>query len=473
MTQEPAERPGAPSAVHDAYYKGFVFVLLVSFSPLKMFTYALPALFTCWMLLRTGQRVISTRPAAILCIGAATAPVFYALVVDEFLGLNYVLALITYSSFLPVIVLDGRLFSSPGLLRRLLLVSSVMIAFEGAYGMVQAIYGVSQTGAFSGGNGDYVDGTIHPSLSAEPTFSNPMFAVNMALMILACLSLPDVFKGRRRAYLLVGTAALVLASVVHVLVFLVAALVGAYVLTRTRTRVRTRSRSSYRNIVIVLALGGGLVYVALPEDVSGIMSVAESAVDLETLSVPRAVMLYRVFTDLPAAAPHQPFVGLGPGQFSSRASLIASGLYLGGPNAPKGLPMMAPQATQLSSEYCLDLMLAFADSSEFIGSTHQPFFSFLSVYTELGLIAVILGLWSIFRIIRRARARGRADPGLKNQVFLFATGTIFVVLLGLQENYWEVPQAILVGLLLLKVMYANIMYGEVGRTDVALPEAPR
>jgi hypothetical protein len=38
-------------------------------------------------------------------------------------------------------------------------------------------------------------------------------------------------------------------------------------------------------------------------------------------------------------------------------------------------------------------------------------------------------------------------------------GLIFLLLLGLQENYWEVPQAIFVGVLLNQVMLANLLHG--------------
>ena len=42
---------------------------------------------------------------------------------------------------------------------------------------------------------------------------------------------------------------------------------------------------------------------------------------------------------------------------------------------------------------------------------------------------------------------------------VLVAGILFLALIGLQETYWEVPQAILIGLLLLKAMYARLMYG--------------
>ena len=40
-----------------------------------------------------------------------------------------------------------------------------------------------------------------------------------------------------------------------------------------------------------------------------------------------------------------------------------------------------------------------------------------------------------------------------------AFGVMLFGALGLQENYWEVPQAVLIGLMLIKLLYANLMDG--------------
>jgi hypothetical protein len=50
------------------------------------------------------------------------------------------------------------------------------------------------------------------------------------------------------------------------------------------------------------------------------------------------------------------------------------------------------------------------------------------------------------------------------------TGIVLLALLGVQENYWETPQAILIGAILLKAMYAQLVYGVDRRTvDDASP----
>jgi hypothetical protein len=451
------------TASRQAFFLGFVGVLLVTFTPFKALGYLMPFVLVAWLLVGAPGTVVRDRVLAFFAVAAAIC-VAYMAIEREFLVANFMLAVLTYSTLLPVIAIDSRAIASRALQRRMVLAASTMVLLQGVVGIIQAVHGAMQTGSFAGDNGDYVAGTIYPHLSPEKAFSNPMFAVNMSLMLLSCLSVPEAFTGRRRIYLYVGTVGLVLASVMHVLVFLVVAVVGAVVLTLARSSERGRSRVR-RYLLGIVILVSGLSYIALPDSVSNIAGVAEKAIDLDAVDIPRAVLLGRVIMDLPDDVPAQPLVGLGPGQFSSRASLIASGLYLGGPDAPKSVPFLTPQSTSLASEYCFTVLMSYADKGDVVGSSQQPFFSFLSVYTELGALGVLAVFWWFFRFVRRVLKRARVHPESRTSVLLLCTGVIFLLLLGVQDNYWESPQAILVGVLLLKVMYANIMYGTPSATD--------
>jgi hypothetical protein len=454
MTSAPHE-----PAFQRAYYRGFVWVMLACFSPFKLLTYAVPVGFVVWLAWREPRALVKNRVATVvLCV--FTLGAFYALVEEEFLVTNYVFSAVTYSAFLPLLLIDGRLLASAALRDRLVAAAMTMILLQSVLGILQAIYGASITGSFGYGNGDFVQGTIHPYFGSKGGFDNPIFAVNITLMLLACLTVPDAFSGTRRLHLALGTVALVLASVIHVLIYLAASLVLSFVLIRARRNENSKSQTKrvYRNISVMVLLAGVAVYTTLAGDVAQIGNIGGSAVDLEAEEVPRAIMLYRVINELPETAPIQPFVGLGPGQFSSRASLIASGLYLGGPDAKRALPFVGAQSTRLAADYAGALLITFADVLDSLGSTHQPFFSFLSVYTETGLLGLGLVLFVVGRIIWRVRQAARTNSELRTQAMLFCTGTIFLMLLGFQENYWEVPHAILVGLLLLKVLHANIVY---------------
>ncbi len=442
------------SALHRAYYAAFVLALVVCFSPLKILAYAMPAVFVMWLVLATPHAL--TRNRLVGLIGAIVGlPILYELAIAEFLYSNYLLAMVTYSAFLPVVLVDNHALASRWLFEKMHGAVVVMIAVQGVFGILQAGYGAIESGSFGGSNGDRVMGSIFPYFHPEGLGANPMFAVNMSLMLIACFAAPTALHGLRRPYLGLGAIALVLASVMHILVYLVVAVVAAFLLTRSREATPRRGRAA-RGLLVLICLIGTVSYVALPDNVRRITGVVSQAINVESVT-PRMVLLLGVATELPEDEPLQPFIGLGPGQFSSRASLIGSGLFLGGLASPKAAPFLEPTATVLAERYCFSLLRGYSEHADFIGSSQQPFFSVLSVYTELGVIGVGLLLLAVARLIRRVQRCAKATPEHRPQALALCCGIVFLVLLGLQENYWEMPQAILVGLLLFKVIYANIV----------------
>lgn len=435
-----------------AYYTGFVTCAVACLTPFKLLSYALPLLFVAWIVTTAGTVAMRNRLVILATIAIAMG-VFYELISDELLVTNYLLALVTYSAVLPALVVGSRGLASPELFAKQARFALGLLAVEGLVGTVQAIHGAIETGSLGGANGDYVAGTIHPYLTAELAFSNPVFAVNLAVMILVCLAVPQLAR-RRVVALTLGGIALVLASVIHVLVFLVVAVAFALITTRRTRHAPLRPG----RLAVVMLLLAGLGYYALSDNLAGISRVGAQAVDLEAIDIPRAILLSRVFTELPDDAPAQPYVGLGLGQFSSRASLIASGLYLGGPDSPRPVPLLSPQATRLASSYCFSLLVAYKESDLVIGSTEQPFFSMLSIYTELGVAGLALVLGTLFVIVRRVQRRVRERPELYSRGVAFVAAVGFFTLIGLQDNYWEAPQALLIGILMLQVLYATIIH---------------
>lgn len=442
------------SALHRAYYAAFVLALVVCFSPLKILAYAMPTVFLLWLVLATPHALTRNRLVGVIA-AIVGLPILYELAIAEFLYSNYLLSIVTYSAFLPIVLVDNRALASRWLFEKMLGPVTVMIAAQGVFGILQAVYGAIESGSFGGSNGDRVMGSIFPYFHAEGLGANPMFAVNMSLMLIACLAAPTAIRGLRRQYLTIGAIALVLASVMHVLVYLVVAVVAAFLLTRGRETAHRRGRVA-RGLLVLIGLVGTVSYVALPDNVQRITGVVSEAVNVESVT-PRMILLLGVATELPEDEPLQPFIGLGPGQFSSRASLIGSGLFLGGLANPKSAPFLDPKATVLAERYCFSLLRAYAEHADFIGSSQQPFFSVLSVYTELGFVGIGLLLLAVARLIRRLQRCAKANPDQRPQALALSCGIVFLLLLGLQENYWEMPQAILVGLLLLKVLYANIV----------------
>ncbi len=69
-----------------------------------------------------------------------------------------------------------------------------------------------------------------------------------------------------------------------------------------------------------------------------------------------------------------------------------------------------------------------------IGSTEQPFFSMLSIYTELGAIGLVFVLGTLVAAIRRVQRRGRERPELYARGLAFVTGTGFFTPIALRTT---------------------------------------
>ena len=104
-------------------------------------------------------------------------------------------------------------------------------------------------------------------------------------------------------------------------------------------------------------------------------------------STPRASVILNLVTLIPRKYPFMPLVGLGPGQFWSRAALLASGLYLGKGN--KSLPFIPAQSSQAFREYLAPLVTKARKPGFRSSPTVEPFFSCLTVYTEFWLPCLI------------------------------------------------------------------------------------
>ena len=455
------------------YYRLFLTALIGCFLPSKVLPFGIPLVLSGWWLLRAGSRS-SGRRAIAVSMGLMYLGVLYWAVSEEFIATNYALAIVTYSSFIPLTIIDCRDISEARLFPKMVSAVSLMLLIQGGLGIVQATYGATQTGGFGGANGDFVEGTIHPQLAAERAASGSFYAINMALMLLCSVALPARATVLRSASLAIGSVALVLASVMHVLLFLLIACALA-VLPGLLLRSRGGRGGQVGRFVLIFAMVSGLTCTVMRTNVDLFDSYAETALDLDALESPRPILLYRVINQLGQDAPLQPWIGLGPGQFCSRASLLASGLFLGGGDGPRGLPFLPPRATSLAEEYCLSLIHYMKEEAPegSIGSTQQPFSSWLNIYTELGGPAVVALLVILSRLGVRVWRRMADRAECRQPGMALVAGTAFLALIGLQEAYWEVPQGILIGLLLLKALYASLMHGQPAGCDVGVSGAGR
>jgi hypothetical protein len=389
--------------------------------------------------------------------------------------LGTALFVVSYSQFAllllrPTVILTDR--DRRGMINLLTVASWT----QGSLGILQAVTGRLVTGTFDGSNGDVVSGTIG-LYTSEPRGSNVFFAIAILSTSLLILALAPHLKGLVRA--LPGFVAFVVASVLHLqLVAAVAALVAIILMLALRfspsKKVTRMDLLAPGTMVLVMAIGTVVTpsnygnydnYVvsevesllvndagdAVPEQTVPEQTVPEQTVPEQTVpeqTTPsdrfrnhKLKMAVRTLLELPEISPYQPLLGVGAGQFNSRAALIATGSYL------EGLSM--PTSWSGISQSSQELFFPLYDSGipSWAGSAWFPYFSIQSLYAELGILGVALAGTAIARASRkllRIHQPGNGVPALIGLAwFLFG--------IGFYENYWEWTQGIVLPLFLLWV----------------------
>jgi hypothetical protein len=193
---------------------------------------------------------------------------------------------------------------------------------------------------------------------------------------------------------------------------------------------------------------GVLILIFLPTNLQTLPSTSALALEIGPDSVSeKARATYNTLFLLPQDNAMQPLIGMGPGQYSSRASLIASGEYLKGTTIP-----FPPQLGRATDQYILSLYRASFIESTAAGnsSSRFPFYSWLSLYGEFGVIGFLTFLVIAFRRIVKIGASNSVDFGLMRPVCLILW--LYILLMGIQDNYWEWTQAMFVAFLSVKIL---------------------
>ena len=424
------------------FLQGFIATLLITWSPFNALAYLAPFLFWGWLLLAAPNRRMQIR-SLVWLLSWAGVVILHGLVNPDLAWFNSLLSFVTYSSFALFFVIPSQELHNPKLFERMLRWIAILVIVQAVWGIVQAVFGYTQTGSFDLANGDYVDGTIHPPLEPELTFSNVMFAANMSFSLLALL--PSVLKRKYLPAFILGVISLVLASVVHLLIFLFASLLVTFGLVFPWQKTRLTPWIIGGAILVTV-----LVAVLLPNNMKSTQNIVNEFMAQKT---PRAIAIKESFTTLPAEYPQMPWIGLGPGQFSSRAGLIATGFYFGGWDNPRPLPLVPTTVTPYQECHLMELW-RWHGTVPYWASSQKPFLSWLSLYTEFGVLAVGAVLFLAGRALWQLRQHSKALKWHAPTAAGFAA-LLFLLFSGLQENYWEVPQVILIGVLLIKVLHAN------------------
>jgi len=424
----------------ETYYWAFLLAVILCWSPFKAVAYSSPLLALAVVLL------IVPRPQFLLRVAVwssvfAIVTILHFLFSPHFLYNGAILSFFTYGSFLFAFSISGTEGCWKDLLARMSALVSKVVIFESAIGIVQAVYGFLETGSFDLSNGDFVEGTIDIALQCSDNFSNVMFASNMVFSILFLV--PWVAQGHYRFSFVLGCLTLILSSVVHLLIFAALAGMLAYYLYAPHFK-HAFTRGAFYIGLIGMVL---FAITALRTNFNQLPVFASEFIDGRS---PRRQVLDRVVFDAPRVQPLVAIFGMGPGQFCSRAGMISTGMYFGGPSNPRAIPIIGGQVSTFQEHYFMDLWY-WASTTTWYGSAQQPFFSWLSLYAEFGALGFLLVLaFSIFSLTRVAQYAAHPHQGW--QVFAYSTGLLLLMLLGLNENYWEVPQAIFPGIMMLKAM---------------------
>lgn len=330
--------------------------------------------------------------------------------------------------------------------------------FQSVVGFVQLIVGLSLRNTnLDADTGDVIQGTINPFSfmnDAAMGFGNQMYVINLLMMI--TFIAPTAFNKGNLLPILVGFLAVTFASVLHLTASWLLSLVAIFIFFNPNI-----FNKYLFLIVLIVCFSGWIVYYSQPDNFSLIERYFTEYIAGESLKI---VSTYQAVIQMPMEFPHAYFVGVGPGQFSSKAGLIGTGQYFGEFYSPTQIPFI-PQKTSIPfQKYGYDLWeyTNRPDLVKWINSTmNRTFYSLLSLYTELGVIIFTIILFQFLKLIiffRQTFVDVNTSSANKLVAIGTATNSLFVFFICFFENYLESAQAIFVGLLLIKISYGHLKF---------------
>lgn len=422
-----------------------VMAAVAAFSPVKSLAFVAPYVLIGLYLIRSGQSDARSVRRLILATSLTVSAwlaltLLHGIVQSRFSFTAAALSLVTYGPLIYLLAIPSPMLSWDVEVKdRFKRFAAWLLVLQSVVGTVQGLWMYSVTGTFLGSTGDAVEGTIHLQLGPSGTFSNPIFAANVAFLLI--LLLPGVVMGDRTRLsvgaVAIGGLAFVMASVVHVLLFLALALMIGGLPALVRSRLRTKLRG--------ILTASAASYLAFALIGPNLLTISTYSRMLAGGELPRAEVWHSVIMELPQEYPYVPLIGLGPGQFSSRAGMVSSGVYATGVGV-----RLSSQPSEAQRRFLLDAYARSLEGHPF-GSTGQPLSSWLSVYTEFGAFVTAIVLGSAFVVVRR-RVRRLRQAGCSADAWSLLSASILFLLLGFQENYWETPQAVMIGLVMIKAI---------------------
>lgn len=439
----------------------FLLGLILAFSPSKALGLISPLIVLAALIFYVQLRPIyHLQKLMLFGVAYLSFGLFYWLVMPEFWWPNYLLILITFSTAFLLMydfsrILDARYIAQLGR------VTLVVIVLESLYGIFQFILAIATRG-YSVSVGDVVWGTLAPLNNPAHAGTSPYFVLLISTLLLFVVAVsPPKLPFSTLVGLCIVALCWLLASLIHSIVYFALAAVMAtafMMLFKPRRRSqRKKKRGGLFVTIVILALtvgGGALVH---PDNFRRIQSVIVDATESfgPNSNNGKLRVIYVTIFELPHQILLQPLVGVGPGQYSSRAAMIATGEYL----TRASIPLLPDYTSDLTERY---VMPAFFASNS---STNSPTSSWLALYGELGMIG--WGMLMLLLLLATLRFSLSALTDLPRLGFASLVLVLYLFFMGFQNLYWEYNQGILPGILVLKLCYDFVRYNQRVRVIIA------
>ncbi|PWH19529.1 MAG: hypothetical protein DDG59_02750, partial [Anaerolineae bacterium] len=412
----------------------YTVVLIVAFSPLKPLGQLLPLLVIVWVSIVAKIKIrYHLSLYGIFLFIAVFAGLFYLSIVPHFTLVNFLMSLLTFS-YLSVLYFDFSNVVNQRFLISVRNITLIILLFQSGYGILQALVGFFRDRSFDNSVGDIVRGTIEPSFHASGLGGNVMFAIQLSTLLILVISTKKKIFSKQFLFMLgVICMAWIVASALHTILFaLISILLTSFVF---RVRIGNRIiRSNLRKLsfgfFITLAVLGSIFIprnlMTLPYHLSLFWGESDMLGNEKVLATIVAIR------ELPKEFSLSPLIGVGPGHFSSRAALILSGEFLRGSRFP------IVSKSYYTEKYILPLFTQYISQYD-CGSTCLPYYSWLTIFGELGMVG-ILALLAFISSIKNLVQQAKIEefPYMKWGLSVFV---IYFILLGFQENYWEYTQS--------------------------------
>ena len=440
------------------FYETFLIALILVLLPSRSLGYIVPFVCLAWYMVRTRSGKAFKKTAFVVAIYLLIV-IFYLLLYTfegmDFLIRNAVVSFITYGSFVFILLIDGKFITKEYSYEKYARLLSFTVLIQGIVGVVQFLL-VTFTSRFDILPGDAVQGTIglFALVSGVPGFGNQMFAINMVFFLVFLTPYVLVYRRGFVSFAL-GLISLMLAGVLHVFIGLIFSMLVALFFFR-----RNLLLSNLGKLVLALVLASLLI---LPLGIifPGIFRTADIFITLyQNQDSPKFEIIDRTIEDMPQRYPYVYLVGLGPGQYMSRAGLMSSGQYL-----DRYVSFFSNTVSKPVQEFALSTWHGYASNTNRFGNStmHRPYFSLLSIFAEFGFLCLLILLIYLIVLIsrtRRAYLTYRRSGHHQLAYLSFGVGLllVFIPSISFFDNYLETTQAIFPGLLLMKAFYQAVQF---------------